>query len=959
MRHFARICTILCTPLVALPAAAAEEAGLHKLENEHLTVSFDPDGLTTIHDKTLKRSVDFQGDRFVVEVDGKTIDGGSLKPPSVERHGTSLIYRYGSGQWPIEVVYQLKPGWRFVSKHLRLQLPGEHRVKHATVFAAELQTPVAEEYRHRGGSYGAFLRFADDGADAKKTTFGLFAVIQNPLLKFDFRQRTVSLAYTPDMEWSAKYGPFETDRVCLGTYALSGTRYPAAMLPEWHYRQDPDSFGRDAAQLDVNEVLAVGDCVRAFLTYRPEKSIRIHVDWCENVYQIDLAKPGAWQEYQRIIRRAAQVGCDHILFSPHDENLAPLKDSRDAWGWESLLWLNMGQKVRKGEWIPGKDPLPEVVRQRLDFAKKHGIRLVAYAYPTLPFMQNPRWTEWVSKLPGAPKPGGYRGADTAVRSFQDWLVEQLVAFKRQTGAGGFSFDHWWIAYEQSESGTSKYAQWNGCRRILMELRRQCPDVLIDGRQQYHWFGPWTWVAGSYPHPLASDEQPQSFRSFPDLHWSRGSADRQRYMGWWFRMQCFTPVEIMPGYMMHQTMRSDAKGTMRRDEYRTRDFDYLGWKYSVISSIATAPINHVVNYLPARDSAEFEHFTDADCRWLRDWLDWTDEHGRVLRKLRPIIGQPMVGRCDGTAAIDGDRGFIFLFNPNYRELAATLKLDESIGLTAGKRFVLRQLYPDLGNGRLLGDEKTARGYAFGREVTLPMRGASPMVLELVPLPEKVERPMLLGSVGKAAMDGKTLRLTGVAGEPGIATELAVLLPAETDRPVDKVLVNGKPVAFDRGDHGVRVRLTFAGEPFAKCQQVGSYDSDFQGGTFTGTFSIPQRIFDQLEARRKAWPIPYNDEELEATWTAPHRLLLFVNIADPKDEMELTMKIDDKPIEVKKAYSSVYRSNPKNTFLGFYADLSGLEPDRPYKVDVEVPNLQPGQFQGLFFDNVEPEYTEQID
>jgi len=31
--------------------------------------------------------------------------------------------------------------------------------------------------------------------------------------------------------------------------------------------------------------------------------------------------------------------------------------------------------------------------------------------------------------------------------------------------------------------------------------------------------------GSNPHPLASDEQPESFRSLPDLHWDRGSADR--------------------------------------------------------------------------------------------------------------------------------------------------------------------------------------------------------------------------------------------------------------------------------------------------------------------------------------------------------------------------------------------------------------------------------------------------
>ena len=112
---------------------------------------------------------------------------------------------------------------------------------------------------------------------------------------------------------------------------------------------------------------------------------------------------------------------------------------------------------------------------------------------------------------------------------------------------------------------------------------------------------------------------------------------------------------------------------------------------------------------------------------------------------------------------------------------------------------------------------------------------------------------------------------------------------------------------------------------------------------------------LRTRRQAWPIPYNQAELDATWTAPHRLLMFVNIADPKDEMAVSMKIDGSDVEVKKAYSSVYRSNPRNTFVGFYADLSSLKSETEHTVTVQLPQLQPGQFQGLFFDNIEPEHT----
>jgi hypothetical protein len=66
------------------------------------------------------------------------------------------------------------------------------------------------------------------------------------------------------------------------------------------------------------------------------------------------------------------------------------------------------------------------------------------------------------------------------------------------------------------------------KRMLEELRRRLPDAVIDGRQQYQWFGPWTWLAGSYSHPTTNDEQPGSFENFPDLHLSRVSANRQRF-----------------------------------------------------------------------------------------------------------------------------------------------------------------------------------------------------------------------------------------------------------------------------------------------------------------------------------------------------------------------------------------------------------------------------------------------
>ena len=271
------------------------------------------------------------------------------------------------------------------------------------------------------------------------------------------------------------------------------------------------------------------------------------------------------------------------------------------------------------------------------------------------------------------------------RSLQDWLIETLVAFHDRLGLGGYSFDHAFLNID----GTSRYAQWAGWRRVMEELRRRIPDIVIDGRQAYHLYGPWGWLAGSYPHPTFNDEQPESFVPFPDLHFDRVSADRERWTAYRYRNYEFAPSELVPGFITHQTSRGDDTGEMpeRKTDrgvmllpFRARDWDYLGWRYSLLSSIAVAGWNNVIDMIPARDLEEYKAFSEADRQWFRRWIDWTAANKEYLRRTRTILGQPAIGKVDGTSAIVGDRGFIFLFNPNGRRLDAEFSLDATIGFT---------------------------------------------------------------------------------------------------------------------------------------------------------------------------------------------------------------------------------------------------------------------------------------
>ena len=936
---------LICAALLVLslaPSAPAADAA-STLENSFVRAEFNARGLAAIAEKASGRTVGFAQDEIAAFVGDDVVESDFLQPTLETTTATNRVYRIQSGRWTVRVSYELQPGWHFLSKQISVTGTGERefRVRRFDLLRGRLDTAPADELRQRETS---FLRFGGKDAAA---THGLFVTLQNPFGQWKRQEARVSLGYSPDVVWKPGTNAYVSDRLCLGPYTPSGLTMPARLTPEWRF---VPAGSADAGQrVDMAEVDAVVDCARAFLLHRPTHAERVMVGWCVNDYQIDIGTPEGRTEYKRIIDQAAAVGAKHLLFDPANSVEAPQSENRDAWGWENLLWFTMGQKVRKGEWDPAKDKLPASVQEMVDYAKAKDIRFLAYVYPSLPFMQQKEWTSWVPNG----KPGGYLGADTGQRSFQDWLIGKLVDFQKSTGAGGFSFDHWWIAYDETPS--SKYAQWDGCRRVLTELRRQIPDVVVDGRQQYHYFGVWTWLAGTYPHPLVSDEQPESFPAFPDLHWSRVSADRQRRSAWYYRQECFVPVEIIPGYMTHQTPRLTEKGECRRDRFRPADWDLLGWKYSVISTIATAPFNLVVNFLPARDEREFKAFSAADQKWFRDWLDWTDSNLETLRNVKPILGAPQLGRVDGTAAFKDGRGFIFLFNPNYRALAAEFKLDMSIGLPRRATFVLRELYPRA--GRLHGTRPLCGAWEYGDTVTMQVQGTGAMVLEVVGV-DQIERPTLLNVEGKATVKDGKLSLTDVRGETGSRAEAVVLLPGRT---VESVTVNGfEALNFGQNPDALEMPIVFAGVPFAARQQIGTYDPTFAGGPYKGEAVIPSRVFAQLEARKKSWPVDYSTEERAAVWLNSDRLLLFINVAEPNDETMkgVTLNVDGESIPVKPAYTAIVRSNPKNTFTGWYADVSSLKPDVKHTFEVELPKLAPGQFQGLFLDTVEAEYTDAI-
>jgi hypothetical protein len=937
-----------------------------ELTNGDTVAVLNSQGLISITDAASGIRLDLVRDGWSMIVDDHQLKSEDTKPsPPVKTDGAHASYDYQMSGYRIRVTYSLEAHWKFVAKQIHvLQSPGAQlSVNRVVPWELMVGNPITgdfvpsayvpqfgksiEQSRKSlpGKDFGEFLRLSRDE--------GVMLVVQNPYLEVERNRQSVTIGYVPEMEWRQEWGTFASDIAVIGAYHLSGRRLAREMVKEWQI--PPLQAPQDG--MDESEVAAFTDCVRAFLINPSPAPISVEVGWTLNDYQIDVGTKQGQDEYRKIIDTASALGIETLLYGPANSKLADRTQSVDSWGWEYVLWLNMGEKIRKGEWDPVKDPVPASVTEMVAYAGQKGVGLLAYVYPSIPFSANPAWLAKGSEA-GDDR---FSYATLASRELQDYLIRNLVAFQRRTGIAGYSFDYTWLNLR----GSSSYAQWYGWRRVMEALRRAVPSIVIDGRQSYQQFGPWSWLAGSYPHPTGNDEQPESFKPYPDLHFDRVSADRTRFVNYWYRNYQFAPEEVIPGYATHQTERSrnlprvDGHGfdvEMMYSRYKPRDWDYLGYQYSFLSSIATAGWNNVVDMIPARDPEELRWFSSEDQAWIRNWLNWTAKHKEYLLHTRTILDQPAMGHVDGTAAVVEDRGYLFLFNPNYKQEPAEFALDEAIGLTKGEKLLLKEVYPE--NGRLLG-KPGAGAWTRGDTVHLVLDGTSATVLEVSPEPA-VKEPVLLNAAQlhatvspRVTVKGNTLSVEHAAGEPGTTQTLGVLLPGETN--ISGMIVNGSRVKFKQSGCYVETKLSFKELRFGQAQEISVAPNP--DGSLHGTFTVPQRVLDQLAMRKAKWPIPWTQEDLESTWLAPERLLLFVQIAEGNDAIEVIGSLDGQPLKLRPAYSS--GRVDVDSFVGFYADLSQIRPDVSHTIELRLPKSMPGSLQGIFFDNVMPQFTESIE
>ena len=329
-----------------------------ELKNDSITADFDRRGLISIA-ASPDEVIPLAHDDFSISIDDDRLDSTTVEPEMKTGPGNTVTYSYSFPGYAISVVYELRPGWRFLTKQIQVvHAPRSTYVVHlvepsrvgmretiSSVFKPETYRP---QFGHRGearkflstADYGEFLRLSNGR--------GLMLLAQNPFLEISGDDRSVTLSYKPEMEWQSSWGPFSTDLTCLGPYKLTGRRIPSKMVLEWEV--PPASVSSDGA--DEGEIQAFTDCVAAFLLHPSPKPIRVEVGWTLNDYQINVATPEGRAEYTTIIDMYWDLGMQSLLYGPANYELAQIKDDADDWHWEHVLWLGLGQKIREGTWDP-------------------------------------------------------------------------------------------------------------------------------------------------------------------------------------------------------------------------------------------------------------------------------------------------------------------------------------------------------------------------------------------------------------------------------------------------------------------------------------------------------------------------------------------------------------------------------------------------------------------------------
>lgn len=659
------------------------------LENETLRLVFDGSSglLTTIQNKLTQEDMQVHGDGFAVIAEEFRLTPQSSRLESLHKKSGDVVeVTYRGKEGSVVATYKLGKDNHFFEKHLVINIATPYRLKSLVVSRLSLSGPELRFVKYPHQKSVTYF--------GRSTKGGVFMGVELP---FDESRLevggTVTLGYRPSLNARANEG-LQSEPIYVGVYQRRSreTGQPDLPLPsesEAMVRMTSTFIGPPRHGLVP---MACGWwCEMEHQTYQTEGQVEGDMrsidflaacgvnwvsdnhPWSGEIDKMNAMRQGDHYEPGPLVKKLlkhAQEKRVNVIFWPTMNNT-------DPW------WKDKGQPFRsdRPDWVM----FPQ------------GTALTGKALTGLVFK------EFV------------KGNCIANRPFFDWLMGLHLDGMRTGYFPGWIMDGDFFGgggivipvncpSEQHDHlpGDSNYACERALSRMMAMIRQDTPEAFIGPMCRPSMdLGIWSNRFADSVFTLDEFGLPEPLPGLSGQPINVVMGDKARR---WSRIRVHH--HFFPHYL-DQPLVFAAPKSMRGPEWTSEKIDYV-----MLSALSSSP--NQLYYLPTKAG-----IPERDKVEIRKWLDWGRKNIRYLQVRKDLEEWPGAGEVDGSAHITGDRGLIFLFNPNPKALPGRFRLDdESIGLTSGTHFEVRQVYPAAG---------TKQQWKWGDEVTWNVQPHSATVL----------------------------------------------------------------------------------------------------------------------------------------------------------------------------------------------------------------------------------------
>ena len=851
----------------------------------------------------------------------------------IQRTATGITAEYEQGPVRILLRYTLAPDAHFFEKQVEVsradRVPfgilelGIERIRFTPAFCQ-----LIKDFCTGGRGYSGFYDMCPTALFLRAAKGGVFLGVENPVFQMETDGTEHRLWYNVGLKVEAGQ-TYTSEPEFLGVYRLKGKKYsyeeykhgvswvrPTHVLPP-----NPNH-----SRLDWGEIEAMQQCVESRSPAYASGCLEALNNWAGANYTEH------WDEYRQVMQSAQKMGIRSLIFASTFGLTEP--------GSPGTSSTNLDQHEN-----PQPDPH---IDRTLQYARQLGLQLGGYFSP-------------------GDRGGGRWTSDHLSNARRDWIVERSESLIRKYDIGWWGNDYMEFNLRDNAKDHGHitpegavYLQWRNLLDIYRQIRGRHPSINIGLFGGLTSCGPWSLQYADYANLPGVDSHDSSLCPFPDIHYNHLFGNEERMRSWYGHNLLYYPP--------HKCRYS--VGHLGQDGLHVWG-DPFGWRMNFFGALATSTILEYA-YIPV--AAELK---DEDVKFVRKWVDWANRNIKYLRVRKDLFGEPAIGRVDGYAHVIKDRGFIFLFNPNHRTIAARIPLDEWIGLTGGKTFLLRELYPREGRVHFVDHDKGRAVY--GREVTLNVPPQGVQILEIVP---HEGGPVLFGVAGSLRVDsGGEIELTELEAEEGEEVTIGVRVPA----PAKALRLEGKTIPHKRLANGLLVaRLRFEGERIQRelLRWTANGEAnpipnirEYSRVQLTCQFFLPAKVSQILAAHEPKQKIKAEDtmraldyqkrsqrlanaDPYERIPTLdPSRLLVTIPTTYPETIERLRAWLNGSEVTVKRFESSTGGA-ARRLFCHYLDITSQAKFAAENELVLELQGLQKGQFLGGYLDNLPVQFARSV-